>query len=103
MLAWIISSAIERPCADPCGYGRWCGYVDHEPAGHDDDAAAVATQVHQTLDVHGQFTTQIAFDDELGDFVTQLFQFAVVQILDLLVGRNAGSFADSCARGRPIP
>ena len=60
---------------------------------------AVATQVHQTLDVHGQLTAQIAFHDELGDFVTQLFQLVIVQVLDLLVGRNAGSSANVlCAR-----
>ena len=45
--------------------------------------AAVATQIHQTLDVHGQFTTQIAFDDEFTYFIAQLFQFAVIQIFDL--------------------
>jgi hypothetical protein len=64
---------------------------------------AVATQVHQTLDVHGQFTTQIAFDDEFCYFIAQLFQFAVVQIFDLFIGRNTGCAQMNFARGRPTP
>ena len=56
--------------------------------------AAVATQIHQTLDVHGQFAAQVAFHDKLRDFVTQLLEFVVVQVLDLLVGRDTGRFAD---------
>jgi len=56
--------------------------------------AAVAAQVHQALDVHRRFTAQIALDGELVDFVTQLFQIRVSQILDLLVGRNAGNLAN---------
>ena len=49
--------------------------------------AAIAAKVHQTLDAHRDFTAQIAFDNKLADFVTQLFQLVVVQIFDLLVGR----------------
>ncbi|KHA80466.1 hypothetical protein NC77_01410 [Janthinobacterium lividum] len=56
--------------------------------------AAVATQIHQTLDVHGQFTTQIAFDDEFTYFIAQLFQFAVIQIFDLFVGCYTGRCTD---------
>ncbi|MEY2770505.1 MAG: hypothetical protein RIQ38_924 [Pseudomonadota bacterium] len=33
----LISSVRLRPCADPCGYGHWCGYADHASAGHGDD------------------------------------------------------------------
>ncbi|OHV94034.1 hypothetical protein AKG95_25960 [Janthinobacterium lividum] len=56
--------------------------------------AAVATQIHQTLDVHGQFTTQIAFDDEFTYFIAQFFQFAVIQIFDLFVGCYTGRCTD---------
>ena len=56
--------------------------------------AAVATQVHQTLDVHGQFAAQVAFHDKLADFVAQFLEFVIVQVLDLLVGRDTGCVAD---------
>jgi hypothetical protein len=56
--------------------------------------AAVAAQVHQTLDVHGQFATQIAFNNEGAYSVTQLFELAVVQILDLFIGRYARRVTD---------
>jgi hypothetical protein len=35
---------------------------------------AVATDVHQTLDVHRGFTTQVTLDGELADLVADLFQ-----------------------------
>src|SRR5262245_42187392 len=34
--------------------------------------AAVAAQVHQTLDVHGHFAAQIAFDGKFADLLAQL-------------------------------
>ena len=48
--------------------------------------AAVAAQVHQTLDAHRDFAAQIAFDNKLADFVTQLLELVVIQVLDLFVG-----------------
>ena len=56
--------------------------------------ATVAAEVHQPLDAHRDFTAQVAFDHKLADFVTQLFQLAVVQVLDLLVGRYTRLLAD---------
>jgi hypothetical protein len=56
--------------------------------------ATVAAQVHQSLDVHGQLTAQIAFDHERANCITQFFQFAVVQILDLFIGRYTRFSAD---------
>src|SRR5690606_6712485 len=35
---------------------------------------AIAAEVHQALDAHRYFTAQIAFDDELAHFVTELFE-----------------------------
>jgi hypothetical protein len=101
--AFGFSSAPRRPCADPCGYGHWCGYADRASAGPCDDAATIATKVHQTLDVHRGFTTQVTFDRELADFVTKLFQVGVGQVLDLLVKRNTGGLADLAGARRPIP
>ena len=49
---------------------------------------AVATQVHQALDIHRDFATQVAFHDEFADFVAQLLELAIVQVLDLLVRRD---------------
>src|SRR5665647_1022479 len=45
--------------------------------------ATVTAQIHQTLDVHGNFTAQIAFHLKPGDFIAQLLNFGIVQILDL--------------------
>src|SRR5690606_38451365 len=56
--------------------------------------AAVAADVHQTLDVHRRFATQVAFDRELGDLVADLFQIGVRQVLDLLRVVDASGFAD---------
>src|SRR5512133_992741 len=36
--------------------------------------AAIATNVHQTLDVHGGFATQITFNGEFSHFVAHLFK-----------------------------
>jgi hypothetical protein len=35
--------------------------------------ATIATQVHQALDAHRDFTTQIALCRQLADFVAQFF------------------------------
>src|SRR5512137_1712320 len=50
----------------------------------------IATQVHQSLDVHGHFATQIAFHRELGDFVAQLFHIGIADVLDLGGGDHSG-------------
>ena len=42
---------------------------------------AVATEVHQTLDVHVDFATQVTFGGDLRDFVTQLIDLLVAQVL----------------------
>ena len=55
---------------------------------------AVATDVHETLDVHGQFATQVTFDGDLAHLVPDFFQVGVGQFLDLLIEGNAGGRAD---------
>src|SRR5574343_1126031 len=52
--------------------------------------ATVAAKIHEALDVHRDFTTQIALDGELGDFVTQTFHVSVGQIFDLGRTRDTG-------------
>src|ERR1017187_1310328 len=54
----------------------------------------IAADVHQTLDVHGGFAAQIAFDCELCDLVANFFQIRVRQILDLLGVLNTACFAN---------
>jgi hypothetical protein len=59
---------------------------------------AVATDVHQTLDVHRGFAPQIALNSELANRIANFFQIAGCQLLDLLGISDAAGFADlSCA------
>ena len=55
---------------------------------------AVATDVHQTLDVHGCFATQVTFQSHRIQEVTDLVQISVRQILDLLGVLDTASFAN---------
>jgi len=49
----------------------------------------VATNVHQTLDVHGCFATQVTFNGDQCDLIANFFQVAIRQIFDLLGISNA--------------
>src|SRR6185369_7818707 len=61
--------------------------------------AAIAAQVHQALDVDRHLATQVAFDRQAADFLTNLFEVGVGQVLDLAIERNTARFAD-LLRGR---
>jgi hypothetical protein len=61
--------------------------------------AAIATDVHQTLDVHRGFAAQIAFDRELRDLIANLFKIAVRQIFDLLGVSDTSCFANLASAG----
>jgi hypothetical protein len=54
----------------------------------------VATDIHQTLDVHGRFAAKVALDRELGDLIADLFEIAVSQVLDFLGICNVAGFAN---------
>src|SRR5690606_105969 len=56
--------------------------------------AAVAAQVHQTLDRHAYFTAEVALDHELADFGAKALDFRLREVND--AGRliDAGRFAD---------
>jgi hypothetical protein len=56
--------------------------------------ATIATQVHETLDTHGHFPTQITFNRELANFLTEPIHIGVVQILDLRRANDTCRFAD---------
>src|SRR5512139_1538729 len=61
--------------------------------------AAIAAEVHQTLDVHGDFTAQVALYRELSHAFTQTLDFGLGQILDLRGLSNASRLADLAGRG----
>src|SRR5690554_6107894 len=45
--------------------------------------AAIAAQVHQALDAHGHFATQVTLDDESANAIAQLIHVGFGEILDL--------------------
>jgi hypothetical protein len=59
----------------------------------------VATDVHQTLDVHRRLATQITLDRELRDVIPDFFQVRIGQIFDFLGISNATGFADFASAG----
>jgi hypothetical protein len=61
--------------------------------------ATIATQIHETLDVHGDFSTQITLNGELGDFVTQAFHVCVSQIFDFGRTRHTSGITDLLCAG----
>ena len=61
----------------------------------------ITTNVHQALDVHRRLSTQITFDSELCDLVTNFFQIGIGQFLDLFGISNATCFADFASTGTP--
>jgi hypothetical protein len=54
---------------------------------------AIATQIHETLDVHCYFTAKIAFHREFTYTIAQLVDRIVVQVFDLGGGIYASLFA----------
>jgi hypothetical protein len=61
--------------------------------------SAVATNVHQSLDVHGRLTTQITFDSELSDLIPDFLQITISQVFDLFGISNATGLADFASAG----
>jgi hypothetical protein len=61
--------------------------------------APVGTKIHQALDIHGDRTTQIAFDHKFSDFGTELLDLGIGQILDLDVACHACGVADTLRSG----
>src|SRR5258708_29417022 len=51
--------------------------------------AAIAAEIHQPLDVHAGFTTQITFDEIVAiDHFTNLQPFLIAQLRDAAISRN---------------
>ena len=56
--------------------------------------AAIGAEVDQTLDGKLDFTAKVAFNGELRNGITNLFEFGVVEILDLLGKLDAAGSKD---------
>ena len=54
----------------------------------------IATEVHQALDVHRNFTAQVTFNGELAHFVTQTVHVRIGQVLHFGGTTNAGCITD---------
>src|SRR5262245_25965080 len=64
----------------------------------------VAAEIHQPLDVHRDFTPEIAFDDVIAvDDLANLDDFVFRQIADAPVERDAYLLADHLRIGRTYP
>src|SRR5919204_3674405 len=50
---------------------------------------AIAAEVHQALDRHGDLATQVAFNGEAGDVLAQPLHLRVGEVLDLARGLDA--------------
>ena len=60
--------------------------------------AAVAAEINKTLDIHGDFTPEIAFDCVLGNFSANLINLILCEISKLNVVSKTGSLKDvGCA------
>jgi hypothetical protein len=54
---------------------------------------SVATEIHEPLDVHSNFTAQVALDGELRDDLAQARDLGLRQVFDLRARRDAGRLA----------
>src|SRR5690606_36605668 len=59
----------------------------------------IATQIHETLDVHVDHAAQVTFRGVLGDVYTQLITLLLAQIADLGAGLNASGGTDLLCLG----
>jgi hypothetical protein len=65
---------------------------------------AVAAKVHQTLDVHGNFTTQVTFDAVFSiDSFTDLKYFSIRQLIYATIVSNADLRYDLTSKFRSNP
>jgi hypothetical protein len=57
--------------------------------------AAVAAEIHQALDIHSNFATEVALDDVVAvDRLADLQHLGVRQLVDAALGRDANPLAD---------
>ena len=56
--------------------------------------ATITTNIHQSFDVHGCFTTQVTFDGKKSNLIPDFFQISVSKVLYLLGEINCTGFAN---------
>jgi hypothetical protein len=61
----------------------------------------IATQIHQSLDVHCSFTTEITLNRKLSDFLTDTLDICFIQTFDLCGGIKSQLLADFFSTGAP--
>jgi hypothetical protein len=59
----------------------------------------VATEVHEALDVHGDFTAEVALNGHVSDLCSQSVHFTIGQFTDLGIFRNTGVRAQATSLG----
>jgi hypothetical protein len=87
-----LAGAFARACIGACAlttHGQTTAMAE----------TTVATNVHQTLDVHGGFAAQIALNGEQCDLIADFFQICVSQIFDFFAVSNAAWLRKFCERG----
>ncbi len=55
---------------------------------------AITTKVHEALDVHRRFPSEVTLNDEIGDSRSQIGNFGFCQILHCRIRFNAGRSTD---------
>jgi hypothetical protein len=63
--------------------------------------AAIGTEIHQALDIHGNRAAQVALNHDLGDLSAYLLDFGVSQVFHLGGGGDAGVGADGARPRAP--
>src|SRR5690606_7464198 len=59
----------------------------------------VATQIHQSLDVHGYLTTQVTFNGEFTYLFTQTLDLSFVQVFNFHILSDTGCGTDGLGAG----
>jgi hypothetical protein len=65
--------------------------------------ATIAPEIHQALDAHRHFATQVALDTKPANLVAQTLQFSLGQVFIFVERVTPAASQIFCARGRPIP
>jgi hypothetical protein len=65
--------------------------------------STVATEIHESLDIHSHFTTEIALDREAGDSITQSCDLRFAEVFDFRARLYAGLGAHTVRTRSPDP
>ncbi len=95
----VITSYRRLPCADLTSASIRTSTLTTHRQTFAVTETTIAAKVHQTLDAHGYFTAQIAFDGVLANFVAQFVEFSIAEIFDLLGRLDRRRRADCICAG----